>query len=74
MAKLRPPGELDFTDSQSLADPWFNWKQEMKLYLKLAMKEDKEEDKYAAFLYLIGRKGREIFNTWTILGTDKNKI
>ncbi|KAK3784424.1 hypothetical protein RRG08_039425 [Elysia crispata] len=33
-----------------------------------------EKEKCAAFLYMIGRNGREIYNTWTTEETDQDKI
>ena len=58
MAHLLPkPDELDF-NSTNLA--WRKWKHNIKLYLD-------EKDKYSTFLFLIGERGREIFNTWTWL-------
>ena len=58
MAHLLPkPDELDF-NSKNLQ--WRKWKHNMKLYLD-------EKDKYSTFLFLIGERGREIFNTWTWL-------
>ena len=37
----------------------------MKLYLNAVMKQKTEEEKYSVFLFIIGEKEREIFNTWT---------
>ena len=66
MSKLRPPEQLSFDTQHCLAEQWEQWSQEMKLYLSLAMAEDDEKNKCSAFLYIIGRKGREIYNTWTL--------
>lgn len=74
MSKIRPPSELIFGETHTQAEQWRMWQQEMKLYLQLAMAKDSEADKCAAFLYLIGRKGREIYNTWNIPSADSNKI
>ena len=74
MSKLKPPEELCFSNTQDLAEQWRLWSQEMRLYLKLSMKNDSEEDKCNTFLYIVGRKGREIFNTWTIPAAEQNKI
>ena len=65
MSKLRPPGELTF-DSGNQAENWRMWRQEMELYQQLSMADDSEKDKCAALLYLIGRRGREVYNTWTL--------
>ena len=48
-----------------LADAWKKWKQTMQLYLNAVMKQKTEEEKYSVLLFIIGEKGREIFNTWT---------
>ncbi|KAK3766160.1 hypothetical protein RRG08_005207 [Elysia crispata] len=74
MSKLKSPEELAFSDAHALADQWRMWSQEMRLYLGLAMGKSTEKEKCAAFLYIIGRKGREIYNTWTIEETDQDKI
>ena len=37
----------------------------MKLHLNAVMKQKTEEEKYSMFLFIIGKKEREIFNTWT---------
>jgi len=71
---LRPPEELSFTDSHSLAERWRMWSQEMRLYIDLTMAKEAEKDKCSAFLYIIGRSGREIYNTWTIPEEEENKL
>lgn len=73
-SKLRPPDELSFSDTLHLAENWRMWKQEMKLYLNLTMSKSTEIDKCSAFLYIIGRPGREIFNTWSLPEDQQNKI
>ena len=50
------------------------WSQEMRLYLGLAMGKTSEKERCAAFLYIIGRKGREIYNTWTLEEEEQDKI
>ena len=74
MSKLRPPEELSFNDAHSLADQWRMWSQEMRLYLELAMPKTTEKEQCSAFLYIIGRKAREVYNTWTLGDDEKNKI
>ena len=73
MSKLRPPGELTF-DSGNQAENWRMWRQEMELYQQLSMADDSEKDKCAAFLYLIGRRGREVYNTWTLEEDERDNI
>ena len=55
---------MDF-DASNLADAWKKWKQTMQLYLNAVMKQKTEKEKYLVFLFIIGEKGREIFNTWS---------
>ena len=37
----------------------------MQLYLNAVMKQKTEEEKCSVFMFIIGKKGRETFNTWT---------
>ena len=74
MSKLRPPEPLSFDTQHCLAEQWEQWSQEMQLYLSLAMAEDTEKNKCSAFLYIIGRKGREIYNTWTLGPEEIDKL
>lgn len=62
IAQLKPPGKLDF-DSASLSSSWKRWKEEVELYMDLAMAGKDEKTKIKLFLYLIGSKGREIYET-----------
>jgi hypothetical protein len=55
---------MDF-DSSNLAATWKRWKQTIKLYMNALMKSKIEEEKYSTFLFLIGDRGRDIFNTWS---------
>ena len=43
IAQLKPPGKLDF-DSASLSSSWKRWKEEVELYIDLAM-VGKDENK-----------------------------
>ena len=51
-------------DSGNLAATWRKWKQTMQLYLNTVMSGKTEEQQYSTFLFLIGERGREIFNTF----------
>ena len=62
IAQLKPPGKLNF-DSASHSSSWKRWKEEVELYMDLAMAGKDEKRKIKLFLYLIGRKGREIDET-----------
>ena len=62
ITQLKPPAQLDF-DATNLADSWKRWKQELELYMDLAMNGRDEATKAKLFLYLIGSQGREIYDT-----------
>ena len=62
ITQLKPPAQLDF-DATNLADSWKRWKQELELYMDLAMNGRDEVTKVKLFLYLIGSQGREIYDT-----------
>ena len=55
------PDEMNF-DAANLAATWKKWKQTMSLYLTAAMHGKSELERYSTFLYIIGERGREIFN------------
>ena len=61
---LPKPTEVSF-DSGNLAATWRKWKQTMQLYLNEVMSGKTEEQQYSTFLFVIGERGREIFNTFT---------
>ena len=62
ITELKPPGGLDF-DSTDLSRTWKRWSEEIQLYMELAMEERDEKVRVKMFLYIIGSKGREIFET-----------
>ena len=62
VSHLKPPGKLDF-DTPNLAVEWKKWRQEIDLYLELALTDRTNETKVKLFLYLIGDKGREVYET-----------
>ena len=50
VAQLKPPGKLDF-DSASLSSSWKRWKEEVELYMDLAMAgKDKKNENQAVSL------------------------
>ena len=55
---------------QKVLDEEYNDKLEMLHNLE-NQRQNLEEEKYSAFLFIIGERGREIFNTWT---WDKIKV
>ena len=62
ITQLKPPTQLDF-DSTKLASKWRRWKEEIELYMDLAMDGKSELTKMKLFLYLIGSKGCAIYET-----------
>ena len=71
--QLKPPAPLDF-EALNLADSWKRWRQEVELYLVLAMCGREESMKVKLFLYLLGSKGREIYSTMTFEAPGTNEI
>jgi hypothetical protein len=55
-------GFVNFSASRS-ADAWKKWKEELNLYIDLTMDDDNEPAKVKLFFYLIGTRGREIYET-----------
>ena len=74
MDKLHQPAEMDFSTSGNIAERWKSWKQTVQLYLDVAMSEKTEKEKCKAFLYVIGKEGREIFNTFVFAEEQKDKL
>ena len=63
MDKLEPPSSLIFDGN--IAEQWKIWRQELELYLT-ATESDEKNDKVKTSILLtcIGKKGREIYNTF----------
>ena len=59
---LPKPREMDF-NSSNLAAAWKKWRQNMEFCLTDMIRGKIEEEKYSVFLFLIGKQGRNIFNT-----------
>ena len=62
IAHLKPPTEFDF-DVSNVAHSWKRWREEVELYMELAMVGKKEETIVKPFLYIVGSQGREIYET-----------
>ena len=56
--------EMDFS-ATNLEQTWKKWIKNMKFYLTAVMKTKTDEERYSAFLFLNGERGRDIYNTWT---------
>lgn len=60
ITQLEPPGGLDF-DSSDLSHTWKRWSEEIQLYTDLAL--EGRDEKVKLFLYIVGSKSREIYET-----------
>ena len=56
--------EMNF-DAANVSAEWRRWKQNMTLYIDAVMTGKTQKEKYSAFLYCIGQRGRDIYNTFT---------
>ena len=63
ISQLKPPSNLDFGNPSELPHAWKRWKEEITLYMDLAMDGREEKTKVKLFLYTIGNQGREIYDT-----------
>ena len=63
ISQLKPPGNLDFEISSELPHAWKKWKEEVTLYMDLAMEGRDKQTKVKLFLNIIGSQGREIYDT-----------
>jgi hypothetical protein len=59
---VKPPTEFDF-DVSNVAHSWKRWREEVELYMELAMVGKKEETIVKLFLYIVGSQGRKIYET-----------
>ncbi|KAJ8033077.1 hypothetical protein HOLleu_23209 [Holothuria leucospilota] len=66
MEQLKPPTTPDF-EASDLPQMWKRWKEEFMLYMDLAMNNQSTEIKKKMLLYLLGPKGREIYETFEIV-------
>ena len=72
MDKLDPPEPLSFEGN--VRENWRRWKQEFELYLVATESDGKSEKvKSSILLTCIGKRAREIYNTFTF-GNDEDKM
>jgi hypothetical protein len=73
---MKPPLEMNFstTEQLSLSERWIRWKETMQLYLGLKMSKASEKEQCAAFRYVIGLDGRDIYNTMKFTEAQTDKI
>ena len=72
ITRLKPPAPLDF-EAINLADSWKRWRQEVELYMGLAMCGREESTKVKLVFYLFGSQGREIYSTMTFAVPEKQR-
>ena len=73
---MKPPSEMNFStnDQLTLCERWRRWKETTKLYIGLNMSKSSEKEQCAAFRYVIGQEGRDIYNTMAFKDTEVDKI
>lgn len=69
---LRAPGPLD-VNSRNLSLTWKRWKEEILLYLDLAVEDDAAK-KRKTLLYLIGENARKVYGTFTIVNAQNEAV
>ena len=66
MDKFNPPQVLSF--SRSISEHWKLWKQELMLYIIATEKTKKSDEvKSSILLACIGRREREVYNTFVLM-------
>ncbi|XP_077862889.1 uncharacterized protein LOC144345112 [Saccoglossus kowalevskii] len=71
MENIKAPDKLD-VNANNLALVWKRWKEELTLYTELVLTETQENKKCKLFLYLIGKEGREIYETMKFEKEEKD--
>ena len=73
---MKPPPQMNFStnDQLTLCERWRRWKETMKLYIGLNMSKSNKKEQCAAFRYVIGQEGRDIYNTMDFKDTEVDKI
>ncbi len=70
MDRIKPPATLDM-EVRDLPRTWKRWKEELTLYIELAMSKKDEPVKVKMFQYLVGTKGREVHKTLGLTNESK---
>ena len=73
MDRIKAPEKLNF-DAPDVAHTWRKWREEFSLYVDLAMEEKDDKHKVKMFKYLIGTRGREIYDTLSFEEEEANRI
>ncbi|VDH90159.1 Hypothetical predicted protein [Mytilus galloprovincialis] len=70
--QLKTPDKLNF-EVTDLAHTWKKWKEEFSLYAELALDGKDDKFKVKMFKYLIGSRGREVYDTLTFAETENDR-
>ncbi|XP_071787363.1 uncharacterized protein [Asterias amurensis] len=70
MDRIRPPANLDM-EVRDLSRTWKRWREELTLYIDLAMAKKEDQIKVKMFQYLVGTTGRELFKTLGLTNESK---
>ena len=65
MNQLTPPESLNF-EAKSLVSNWRQWRNQFELYAELALANKDNATKVKTLLYVIGVRGREIYETLNV--------
>lgn len=68
MDQLKAPDRLNF-DSPNLSQTWKKWREGFTLYADLALADKDDKHKVKMFRYLIGNRGREVYDNIDIRGS-----
>ena len=73
---MKPPPEMSFStlEPMNIAERWRRWKETTQLYLSINMAKSDEKEQGAAFRYVIGQEGRDIYNTMAFTEAQVDKI
>lgn len=72
MDQLKAPDRLNF-DSPNLSQTWKKWREEFTLYADLALADKDDKHKVKMFRYLIGNRGREVYDTLTFVEVEDER-
>ena len=62
MESLKAPQQFD-VEASNLTQAWKLWKEDFQLYINLVMGDNDDMTKVKMLLYLVGNKGRELYQS-----------
>ena len=72
---FKPPDYLDYESVQELPKCWENWKKQFQIFMEATESNSKSDRvKVSMFLNLIGQKGVELYETFTVGEGDNQKL